>query len=154
MLLKTHIVFNLFFFILSYNFFNLSFLGFLSFIFFILGTFIPDIDSKLSKIGKKKIFRVLQFFVKHRGFMHSLFFIIFLFFILYFLPSSLRTYFCFGAFLHLFLDSLTVNGTYPLYPLKFKIKGFIKTGKLFEKIIFISFIFLDISLFLFKLIVF
>jgi membrane-bound metal-dependent hydrolase YbcI (DUF457 family) len=153
MLLKTHIVFNLFLFILFYNF-NTSFLSFLSFTFFLLGTFIPDVDSRLSKIGKKKVFRILQFFVKHRGFMHSLFFIVLSFFILSFLPLSLRIYLCFGLFLHLFLDSLTINGVYPFYPIKFKIKGFIKTGKIFEKIIFISFIFLDLSLFLFKLVVF
>jgi len=154
MLLKTHLVFNLFFFILFYNFFNLSIFNFLSLLFFIFGTILPDVDSKLSKIGKKKVFRVLQFFVKHRGFMHSFFFIILIFLITSFLPFILRIYLCFGLFLHIFLDSLTIRGINFLYPFKFKIRGFVKTGRLFEKIVFYSFVFLDISLFLFKLVVF
>jgi inner membrane protein len=152
MLLKTHIFFNLFFFFLFHNFLKIDFSFFIIFLLFLLGSIIPDIDSKFSKIGKKKIFRPIQFFIKHRGITHSLFFVI-LFFLIPFIPRNYKIWFCFGFILHMFLDALTINGIYLFYPFKFKIRGFIRTGKLIEKSLFFLFITLDFFIFLFKLII-
>jgi len=57
----------------------------------LLATFIPDADSKFSTLGKRKSLRVLQFFIKHRGVMHSFGFLILitLFLVLFFPIISL-----------------------------------------------------------------
>jgi len=113
----------------------------------LLATFLPDIDSRYSVIGRKKINRILQFFTKHRGITHSFVFLIFVTLILlYILPVATLGFFV-GYGLHLFADSFTVNGITPFHPFsKMKSDGFIRTGKKFEKFIFIAFIILDVLL--------
>ncbi len=112
----------------------------------LIATFIPDVDTKFSKLGKKKIFRPLQFFVNHRGFFHSLIFLglILLIFSL-FLPIIVIP-FAVGYLSHLFADSLTIQGIKPFYPLKTRIKGIIKTGGRLEVIVFVCFLIADLLL--------
>ena len=113
----------------------------------LIATYIPDIDSRYSAIGRKRISRILQFFTKHRGITHSFVFLIFVTLILlYILPVATLGFFV-GYGLHLFADSFTVNGITPFHPFsKMKSDGFIRTGKKFEKFIFIAFIILDVLL--------
>jgi len=78
MLIRTHIAITLFFILLFIG----SVENEIVFVFVaLLATLIPDVDSKNSTFGNKKIFRPLQFFIKHRGFVHSFTFLILITFI-------------------------------------------------------------------------
>ncbi len=143
MLIRTHLAITLFFVLLLFNFADDK----LIFVFVsLVATFIPDIDSRFSKIGKKKIARILQLFVEHRGIFHSFTFLFLLiFFLIPFFPVV-----AFGFFLgygsHLLADCLTVTGIKPLYPFRFRIKCFLKTGGIIETMIFVGFLAIDIIL--------
>lgn len=95
----------------------------------ILGSLIPDIDHKQSKIGKKM--KITSFIInklcKHRGITHTplLYMILSLILLLPTILSGnfLNTFYFnlfFGIFIgiisHLFLDSLTISGIPLLYP--------------------------------------
>ena len=143
MLIHTHLSITLFFVLLFIS----SVESKLAFVLVaLLATFIPDIDSKFSKIGKRKIFRILQFFVKHRGVMHSFIFLslITLFLVLFFPIIALP--FFLGYSLHLFADSFTIKGIKPFYPWKKVSLGKIRTGGKSEVFIFVVFIVLDLFL--------
>lgn len=112
----------------------------------IFSSMIPDVDISTSKIGKYKIFRPLQFFIKHRGFFHCLLFmILFLLFFLNFYPAGAFAFFI-GYSSHLISDSFTPEGVQFFYPSKKVISGNIKTGGKLEKLVFLLFIFLNILL--------
>ena len=143
MFFKTHLVVALFFVLLFFNYITNPFI-FLPVIF--LATIIPDIDSKFSKMGKKKIFRLLQFFAKHRGIMHSFTFLLILSLLIFLSFREILLPFAFAYSLHLFLDALNITGIMPFYPLKFRIRGKIKTGGFLETIFFISFLLFDLFL--------
>ena len=114
----------------------------------LISSFLPDIDSSRSFIGHKWYFRPLQFFVRHRGFFHSFSFCIFFSLILaLFLPVVALPFFL-GYGSHLFLDSFSVDGIQPYWPLKMKLQGKLKTGGRIEDVIFIIFIAIDVILFL------
>jgi inner membrane protein len=133
MLLRTHFLAGLFFalFLLPQEN-KIFFLGIA-----LIASIIPDIDSKFSKIGKKKILRIFQFFVKHRGVVHSLIFLLIIILVLlYFWPIAILP-FAIGFGSHLLMDGLTRQGVRIFYPLKFKVRGFVKTGKRFETLIFV-----------------
>lgn len=148
MLIRTHVVVCLFFVLLFLPSveYQLSF-----FVLALISTIIPDVDSRFSKLGKKKIFRPLQFFVSHRGFLHSFIFLFFatLFFATFF--SYLAFPFFLGYGIHLLSDSFTIKGIKPFYPYNKRISGFIKTGGRGEVFIFIVFLFGSLAL-LFKVV--
>ena len=136
MLAITHLFFSLLIGLLTYNFFKLNPIVFILIV-LIIGIF-PDIDHPKSKIGRKlKILSYpINFIFGHRGLFHSLFaaagfsFLIWIFFGNYYIP------FFIGFLSHLIGDGLTKQGIDFTYPFNmFKIKGFIKTGSFFEKII-------------------
>jgi membrane-bound metal-dependent hydrolase YbcI (DUF457 family) len=110
-------------------------------------TLLPDIDNSYSILGKYKIFRPLQFFVQHRGPLHSFSFMIFVFVILYIFHAISAFAFLFGFGLHLFLDGFTRQGIYPFWPYTRKLSWRLKTGSLFETLFFVFFIILDFFLF-------
>ncbi len=103
----------------------------------VVSSFIPDIDSYSSKIGKKFSSRVITAFTKHRGVIHSLFFLVLIGVILKFYSPLISLGFIIGYGIHLFGDLLTKQGLRIFYPFKFKIKGFIKTGGVAENSLFI-----------------
>ena len=150
MLMKTHMIICLFFILVFFNFFCEYFDGIFSILFFIFmvlfGCLVPDVDSRFSKLGRKKIFRGVQFFVKHRGMFHSFFFLVILCFILWlFLPCVVLPFFM-GYFIHLFADCFTVNGIRLFYPFQKRFCWRIKTGGFVERLIFFVFLFLNIFL--------
>lgn len=110
------------------------------FVFFLIlfGSVFPDIDQKNSFIGK--IFRPLNEFVtslsKHRGIFHSVWFVIILNLLFYFLIKEYliySLYFSIGYISHLISDALTYAGINFLHPIKkFNISGFIATGSFSE----------------------
>jgi len=90
----------------------------------ILGALFPDIDSKTSILGRKVKF--LNFFLKHRGFFHSIILLILLLLIMYPISKYFAIGFALGFISHLILDMLTKEGIYFLF--LGRIKGKIKVG--------------------------
>ncbi len=133
MLIKTHLIITLFFVLLLLPFVSYKIIFI---VIALLATYIPDIDLKSSKLGRKIIFRPLQFFVKHWGAFHSFTFLFLITFIfLMFIPRIALGFFV-GYASHLFADSLTISGIIPFFPWKWKTSWKIRTGGRIEKILF------------------
>jgi len=109
----------------------------------LVATFIPDIDSRYSTIGKNKINRIFQFFTKHRGIIHSFTFLFLLTLIFLFFVPVIAFPFFLGYSLHLLADSFTIEGIQPFYPIKAKSHGVLETGGRTEFFILIAFIIID-----------
>lgn len=121
-------------------------------IFVLIATFLPDIDSGFSTVGNNIFGKFLRFFVKHRGFIHSITFCVVLSVLLtlIFPPAALG--FFLGYSLHLFLDSFTQEGIMPFWPLRNKSYWKIKTGGRVEDGLFLGFILADIMVLLILLV--
>lgn len=146
MLFKTHIAFSVFLILLLISFIDEG----LIFIFSVLiGTIILDLDSPKSKYGKSIIFRPLQFFVSHRGILHSLTFAI----VVSVIVSIFFPVIGFGLFIgflsHIFMDSLTKEGVRILWPLKFKTRFIIKTGGETDQVLFLVLTLINVTLLIF-----
>lgn len=144
MLFRTHIIFAfLIYLILDY----FLFLPFWVLFFILVGAIFVDIDVGNSKAGNRWYFRPLQWVIKHRGVLHSLLVALFLSLLI----GIFNLWGCFGFFVgyisHLFLDCFTIQGVQLFWPFKFRIKGFIRSGKLLEYIIFSLFLLLVIFFF-------
>lgn len=141
MLLKTHLAVAIFsiLFMIEHVTYKFAFV-----VLVLVATVIPDIDSGFSTIGRQGLFRPVQMFTKHRGLIHSftlcLIFtaILVLYFPIYSLPFFL------GYGLHLLLDSFTVDGIKPFWPLRYESKGLLRVGSAFEQVIFLVFCGLDL----------
>jgi len=143
MLIKTHILITLFFVLILLNSVeNKAVFVIVA----LIATFIPDIDTKFSKLGKKKVFRPLQFFVSHRGFLHSFIFLGLITLIFYLFWPILIFGFVLGYGSHLLADSLTIQGIKPFYPFEGRLRWKIKTGGRFEVIVFVGFLISDLWL--------
>ncbi len=116
-----------------------------------IATLLPDVDSELSSIGRRKIFRPIQFLFGHRGFLHSFTFVflVAIFFVL-FIPVVAFPFFL-GYSLHLFADSFTVQGIRPFHPLKKTYAGKLTTGGKIDMTLFISILIIDLFLFATKI---
>jgi len=133
MLIKTHLMITSFFILLLFPFVSYKIIFI---VIALLTTYIPDIDLESSKLGRKKIFRPLQFFVKHRGAFHSFTFLFLLTFLFLIFVPRIALGFFIGYASHLFADSLTISGIAPFFPWKRKIFWKIRTGGKIEKILF------------------
>jgi len=143
MLFRTHLAIVVFAIILFVQQINNKFL----FIFVtLIATLLPDVDSPVSTLGKNKGFRFLQFFVKHRSFIHSFTFCIIISLILAVFFPVISFAFFLGYAIHLFVDSFTKEGIQPFWPYKVKSSWKLKTGSLVESSIFLIFLILDIIL--------
>lgn len=141
MLTKTHLAITLFFvLILLESISNKTLFVAVA----LISTLIPDIDSKFSSLGKKKVFRPLQFFIKHRGILHSFIFLIIVEGILILFYPVLAFPFLVGYGLHLFADGFTKRGIRLLYPLKKKFSGNIRVGGFTDITLFFIFSFFDL----------
>ena len=116
----------------------------------ILATFIPDIDTAYSRLGKNRIFRPLQVFVRHRGFIHSFSFLFLLILILILIYPVTALPFFIGYGLHLFLDSFSIEGIKLFYPWGRTSSGKIKTGGKIEVALFFILIIIDLFLIMAK----
>jgi inner membrane protein len=143
MLIKTHLIITLFFVLLLLPFVSHKIVFILL---ALLATYVPDIDTKNSKLGKKKIFRPLQIFMKHRGFFHSFTFLFLITLVFVIFVPILALGFFLGYSSHLLADGFTLEGIMPFYPWKRKIFGRIRTGSQKESIILVTFLILDVLL--------
>lgn len=107
---------------------------------------LPDIDMSQSYLGKYKIFRPIQWIVKHRGVFHSFTFAVVVAFILAFYLPVVALPFFLGYSSHLLGDALTPEGIRPYWPLKDEMKWKIRTNGKVEKIIFYFVLLIDIIL--------
>ena len=101
----------------------------------LVGTVVPDLDTNRSSYGRHLIFRPMQFFMKHRGVLHSFTTAALLsLLIAVFFPVA-----SFGFFLgyvgHLIIDSFTPDGIRPFWPLKYGSVGPVRTGGRLEEIL-------------------
>lgn len=111
-----------------------------------IATLLPDIDSSMSKIGKKKIFAPVQMMVGHRGILHTYTFAVGASIVLmFFFPIASLPFFL-GYSFHLLADSFTTNGIKPFWPLKYKSAGKIRTGGHIDKVLFVTFVIIDLVL--------
>lgn len=141
MLIRTHLAIVIFFILLFISSVNDKLVFVLV---TLIATFIPDVDSKFSKLGHHKIFRPLQLFVKHRGIIHSFIFLILItsLFAL-FLPVVAFPLFL-GYGVHLLADSFTKEGIRPFYPFNKTSSGKLRTGGRTETSIFVFFVLVDL----------
>ena len=103
---------------------------------FLFASILPDIDTAKSFIGHKlwPVSSVLSLFVRHRGFLHSIWLPLLSFsFAAYFGYAMIGAAFALGYLVHILSDSITQEGV-PLFTPLFKrrIRGFIKTGGTLE----------------------
>ena len=112
----------------------------------LIATLLPDIEQGYSKLGQNKLFRPLQFFVRHRGMMHSFTICFLASLILVYFPQTVQWAlpFFLGYGVHLFADAFTLEGIKPFWPYKGVSKGFLKTGSYTETSLFVVLILLDI----------
>ena len=132
MMFKTHLFFALFLALLIFNYYNINLVFILI---LVLASILPDIDHSKSFIGRKlrPLSWLINFIFGHRKLIHSLFFVLILTLIIK-MFSNYYLAFLIGYVSHLFLDLLTKQGLQIFYPLKFKVRGFIKTNGLIEKL--------------------
>lgn len=143
MLLKTHLAITVFFILLFLPSVDHKIIFC---VVAIIATYLPDIDSRYSTLGRKKIARILQWFTKHRGVFHSFTFLVVGTILLVFLWPVASLGFFLGYGLHLLADSFTKDGIVPFYPLKVTSKGPVKTGSFFEIAILVIFVLSDLFL--------
>lgn len=148
MLIRTHLTITLFFILLFLNSVNDKLLFA---VVALVATFIPDIDSRFSTIGRKKIARILQWLTRHRGMIHSFTFLISVTFLIAVFYPKIALGFFLGYGLHLLADSFTPEGIKVFYPWKKKSCGKIPTGSKRETIVFVIFVIGCVGLVLSKL---
>lgn len=145
MLVRTHVVFAIFFILI---FFQHVSNAWVFVIMTMIATIIPDLDSKFSSYGRHIIFRPLQFFVTHRGIIHSFTTACLLsILVAVFYPVASLGFFL-GYGVHLLCDSFTKEGIQPFWPLKLKSSGPVTSGGRLDETLFITMIGVDILVFL------
>lgn len=142
MFARTHIAFGVLIFLFSIKYLSISnnVLFLCAIIFFCI---FADIDYYDSVIGRKtKPFSyIINFIFQHRGILHSLFIPVILYFIFLFIDKDLAMGSFIGYSSHLLLDAVNHAGIMPFYPLfKFKVKGFFKSGGIFDWFLFVIFV--------------
>ena len=149
MLFSTHILLGIFFFLLAEPFFSGNEILFLFFV--MVGSILPDIDEKHSKASRWTglLGSLVSFFSKHRGFFHSLFFVVIITLPTKFFLNELYAWALFlGLTSHLLGDSLTKKGLPILYPFPFRVKGWLKTdgwGERFIQVFVLVFLIIKIT---------
>jgi inner membrane protein len=142
MMFRTHLVFGILLGLVFLNIFGISNPWLFIFV-VMIGSSLPDIDFHKSKIGSwfKPLASMFNFLLGHRGMIHSLVgaFIIYLLFMLFFGSTYAGAVFI-GYSSHLFLDSFTPMGIRPFWPLKPKLNGIVRSGGIFELILFFLFL--------------
>jgi inner membrane protein len=116
--------------------------------FALLGVIFVDIDSCGSKIGRRLWF--LSWIFKHRGVVHSLLVCL----VLSLIVGGFSLWAGFGFFVgyasHLILDCFTKMGVVLFWPLKFRVRGFVRSGSWVEDVIFVLLLFGNIGLVIWK----
>ncbi len=138
MLAKTHALFSLFLGIIFLVYFDISY-PIVFILLMVLASYLPDIDSPKSKLGKKLFFisYPIKFIFGHRKLFHSIFLPLILFGVFYYFDLNfIGLGIFFGYLSHLIGDALSKEGIMFLYPLsKFRVKGFFRVGGKIEAVL-------------------
>ncbi len=129
---RTHLLFGLLLGVLAVFFFDVNLWFFAA---VLLGSLVPDLDEQRSILGRRV--RIFSWLFEHRGICHSIFFWA-LFALLFFVVlGDLDVFlgFTIGFASHLLLDSLTRQGIV-LFPTKIRLRGFLRSGGIFDYLIF------------------
>jgi len=113
----------------------------------LFASLLPDVDSETSIFGRRFIARPIQFFVRHRGVLHSFTFMFGVTGLLYVFYLEAALPFALGYGGHLIADMVTIAGIKPLWPFNLNLRGFIRTGGFLENIILFVIIVADLGLF-------
>jgi len=144
MLFRTHFVFGVFLFLILFSFVDVWWLFGLGILF---GVLIVDLDSRKSKVGHFIIFRPFQWFISHRGFMHSILFGLVVTIIIGVFSGNLALGFFVGFLSHLFLDCMNKRGVALFWPLsRNKFSFLVRSGGVFEDILFVFLLLIDFCL--------
>jgi membrane-bound metal-dependent hydrolase YbcI (DUF457 family) len=146
MLIRTHLAIVVFFIILFLPHINDKIVFILV---ALVATMLVDIDSAFSTLGSNKGLRFLQFFVEHRGPMHSLTICVLVSVLLAFFVPVISFGFFLGYSIHLFVDSFTKEGIVPFWPYSAKSTWRLKTGSILESSIFLIFLLADVFMVIF-----
>ena len=145
MLIKTHLAVGVLLLLvfLPHSMYKLIFIPVI-----LIASILPDIDTGFSTIGKHGVFRILQWFTKHRGIIHSfsLCIAISILFGIFYPPAAFPFFLGYG--IHLLMDSFTVEGIRPFWPLNDGLNGKITTGGNMEYLLFVVFVIIDLILFI------
>ncbi len=140
MLFKTHLLLGIIFFLAFNHYFSGGNLIFF-FLLVLLGSIIPDIDERHSKVNQWSGFlgRIVTLFFGHRGLFHSLLFAVLIsggvwvYYGWYYAGALLL-----GYIAHLAGDALTPMGVQVFYPFYgFKMRGPMRVGGFLEGILFL-----------------
>ena len=135
MIFFTHVIFGLLI-ALIYSL-NVSVDVSLFFAVMLFGAALPDIDIGTSFLGRW-IWPLNTAFFKHRGFFHSVpFLIIWAFVMNHFFGADAAVAAILGVGSHLLLDMLTPSGLRIFWPVGIEIRGRFKSGGLFDMFLFI-----------------
>jgi len=143
MLMRTHLAFSAFLAIYFLPFVNYK-IYFL--IMVLIGTTLPDIDLMHSYIGNRWYFRPIQWFVKHRGIIHSVTFALVITIALAMYLPVLAFGFFLGYVGHLIGDAITIEGIRPFWPLKSESLGRMRVGGIGEKALFYVLVLIDVMM--------
>ena len=141
MMFKTHLVFGLLVGLFMIEYFNISEkVLFVSICVF--SAVLADLDHPFSKLGNKvkPLSWLLNLLFGHRGFMHTVWFPFFIYFLFMVFDKTLWAgAFFLGYMSHLIMDMLSTRGVYFFFPLnRTRINGFIKVGGSLEWVVFIA----------------
>jgi len=139
MLFRTHALFGLVCYFLLCYFVEMSVFVL---VFVLIGSVFVDIDSCSSKVGKR--FWFFSWFLKHRGFLHSLVGALFFSALVGLVSLWAGFGFFVGYVSHLVLDCLTRMGLKVFWPFGFRIRGFVRSGSWVEDVLFVLFLGLDV----------
>jgi membrane-bound metal-dependent hydrolase YbcI (DUF457 family) len=144
MMLRTHMMFAILGILIFFQYVNNQIVFGLM---VLIATVVPDLDSNFSSYGRHLIFRPLQYFVTHRGVIHSFTSAVFLSAIIaIWLPAASFGFFV-GYSIHLIVDSFTRDGIVPFWPLRWKSSGPLVSGGKIEETMFLGLIFINAFLF-------
>lgn len=143
MLIRTHIAITVFFILFFLPVINHDIIFF---VVALIATFLPDVDSRYSTLGRKWWNRILQFFTKHRGIIHSFTFLMIITGLFSLFIPKIAFGFFLGYGLHLLCDSFTKDGIMPFWPSKRRSSGPLKTGGRAETVILIIVLAADVIL--------
>jgi inner membrane protein len=117
---------------------NLHPVGFILAVLF--ASLIPDIDTATSFLGKRV--KYLSHLLEHRRFFHSIIFMVMAAISAAYLGKNpeLAVAALIGIASHLLLDSLTPAGLYLFWPSKLPVRGWFRTGGIFDMLLFAIFI--------------
>lgn len=134
MLFYGHVLLGLLVFLVSRNYFH----GGNEIIFFLLvmlGSLLPDIDEKDSKINQwfGIVGKVVARIFSHRGFLHSIFFFLILGLLMaYFFNRYYAYALMLGYLAHLIGDAISLQGVKIFHPFQWKVRGPMKVGGVME----------------------